>query len=153
MIVRQYIKEVYRHTNGELPDIKVLSRKQWAEKFPGMAGISPAFYHIRENIVYFVEVPPDPYDIAHEVHHWYQAQELGVEPYILAIENPETRKEYEKAADDIAGTFGYWIGAEMRKRGLVGEEINNEEETSGKETTTISARAREEGTALSAYVF
>ncbi|GAI19653.1 unnamed protein product, partial [marine sediment metagenome] len=77
--VSQYIKEIY--ATGALPDIKVLASREYMDRFPGLVGIGPALYHVRENTIYFMEYP-FAYDVAHEVHHWHQAQEIGGERYL-----------------------------------------------------------------------
>jgi len=119
-IIHQFIADTYGIRKG-LPDVQVLDRKQWAEKFPGMVGVSPALFHVRQNALYFVEVPPNPYDVAHEILHWYQAQEIGAENYLQEIKNPETRERYEKAADDVAGTFEHRLSTEFRRYGIIKE--------------------------------
>jgi len=109
--IYDYIDEVYPYAVGGKPEVKVLDEEQFRRESV-IKGL-PAFYNIRENALYFREFVTH-LTVAHEVHHWFQAQEIGPEEFIKVSRAWKLMLVYEKAADDVALRNGHKLNWPIR---------------------------------------
>jgi hypothetical protein len=105
VVIYDYIKSAYPDLKDKnLPDIYDYSSDeshQILEERGAGKSVIPGCYNIAKNRLLFVEYPY-VWVIAHEVHHWAQAQRTGKDKYMEELDNPKMYEYYENQAWDVS---------------------------------------------------
>lgn len=95
LLINRFYTHLRRYTP---PEIMVLDDEEFFQ-MTGQENVR-GVYQIMENRILFRK-GATPFIVAHEVHHWAQAQMIGLQKFLKEIKDIKKYLDYEAEADEV----------------------------------------------------